>query len=145
MLVGDRAVIEAAKPWRRRYGGDLPVAFPMIISALDSLDETLPRMGDYFRRAGEIAAAIDAIEGISVFPNPPHCNSFQVHFAASAARLNEAALKLAREQKAWLFGWFSQGLLAESASGEIVVGDATMAWSVDEIVGAIGMLRDSVA
>ncbi len=143
VLAGDRATIDAAKPWRVRYGGDLPMAFPMIVTALDALDTTLPRMGDYYRRACDIAAALRGVAGITLFPDPPQCNSFQVHFAASAARMNQAVLTVARERQCWLFGWFSQGLLPDNAMGEIVVGDATLAWGVDEIVTALIALRDA--
>jgi threonine aldolase len=143
ILAGDRATIEAAKPWRLRYGGDLPTAFPMIVSALDALETILPRMGDYHRRAQEIATALRDIPELTVFPDPPHCNSFQVHFAASAARMNAAALRVARERRLWLFGWFNQGLLPETSMGEIVVGDATMGWTVPDIATALTALRDA--
>ncbi len=143
VLAGDRTTIDAAKPWRVRYGGDLPVAFPMIVTALDALDTTMPRMADYYRRACAIAAALHGGAGITVFPDPPQCNAFQVHFAASAARMNQAMLTVARERRCWLFGWFEQGLLPDSAMGEIVVGDATMAWEIDEIIAALIALRDA--
>ena len=92
VLAGEATLIEAVKPWRVRYGGDLPLAFPLIVTALDGLENTLPRMAGYHRHAIALAEAIAARPGLTVFPAPPHCNSFQVHFAASAEAMEAAAI-----------------------------------------------------
>ena len=141
VLAGPKAVIEAAKPWRTRYGGDLPTAFPLVITALDGLQNTLPRMAAYHRRACEIAGAIAAVPELAVFPNPPHCNSFQVHFRAPAEALESAALAMADETGCWLFGWFSQGLLPATAFGEVVVSEASLALPPEEIAALLLQLQ----
>ena len=140
VLAGPADLIAQARPWRTRYGGDLPSSFPMIVTALDGLETTLPKMSDYHRRAVELAAAIDAAPGLRAFPNPPHCNAFQVHFAASAEALRAAALAEAEASGTWLFNGFEQGLLPDAASGELSVGEATMGWSDDEVVVALTRL-----
>jgi threonine aldolase len=142
VLAGSAALIEAAKPWRLRFGGDLPCAFPMIISALDGLRNTLPLMGEYFRHACAIAQAIEATPGLRVFPAEPHCNSFQVHFCAGAEAMQQAALSLAKERGVWLFGYFAQGLLAQTSSAELTVGRATMAWTPGDIASALAELHE---
>ena len=139
VLAGSAAMVEAAKIWRVRFGGDLPCAFPMIATALDGLETTLPLMARRYRHACDIAAALQAVPGLTVFPQAPHCNSFQVHFQASADAMQSAALALAAETKTWLFGWFEQGLLPRSAFGEIVVGSATMEWTA---IDAAAQLAD---
>ncbi len=141
VLAGSKAVIEATKPWRTRYGGDLPIAFPMVITALDGLQAILPRMADYHQRACEIAAALSAVPELTVFPNPPHCNAFQVHFRASAEALELASLRIAEETGYWLFGWFNQGVLPATAFGEVVVNDTTMEWSAAEVATALLQLQ----
>ena len=140
VLAGPADLVAQTRPWRTRYGGDLPSSFPMIITALDGIESTLPKMGDYHRRAVDLAAAIDGAPGMRAFPNPPHCNAFQVHFAASAKALQAAALAYAEETGAWLFNAFEQGLLPDRASGELSVGAATMAWTVAEVVAALTRL-----
>jgi threonine aldolase len=137
VLAGTEALVEAAKPWRTRYGGDLPSAFPMIITALDGLETTLPKMGGYHRRARELAAAIDTAPGLRAFPNPPHGNAFQVHFRVPAAAMQAAALAEAIETGTWLFNAFEQGLLPDASSGELSVGEATMDWTAAEVVAAL--------
>jgi threonine aldolase len=142
VLAGSKELIAAARPWRLRFGGDLPKAFPLIITALDGLDHTLPLMGDYYRHACAIAAAIEATPGLRVFPSAPHGNSFQVHFEAPAAALQDATLRIAAETGTWLFGWFAPGQFADRAMGEIVVGSASMGWAPTEVAAALATLQE---
>ncbi len=141
VLAGTTEMIQAAKLWRVRYGADLPAAFPLIISALDGLQTVLPKMGDYYRHACALASAIEAVPGLTAFPNAPHCNSFQVHFQASATSMLRAAQDMAQELGLWLFGAFAQGLLPNTSFGEIVVGDATMGWTPAEVAEALAELH----
>ncbi len=145
VLAGSAEVIEQARPWRARYGGDLPTAFPMIVTALDGLETVLPTMGDYHRRAVELAAAIDAAPGLRAFPNPPHGNAFQVHFEVPAAALGAAVLAEAEAAGTWLFNAVEPGLLPDRASGELNVGAATMGWTTTEVVEALTRLAQRAA
>jgi threonine aldolase len=145
ILAGSASLIAAAKPWRLRYGGDLPLAFPLILTALDGLERTLPRMESYHHHAIALAQAIHEAPGLSVFPSPPHCNSFQVHFAASAAAMEQAALTLAEEAGIWLFGRFEQGLLPDTCFGEVAVGEASLDWGGAEAAEALAALTRRAA
>ena len=129
VLAGPAALVAGLKIWRLRYGGDLPTAFPLIVSALDGIDTVLPKMADYYRHAIVLAGGLGSVDGVSVFPSPPHCNSFRVDFAASAKAMEAAALSLAQDTGTWTFGRFEQGLLPETSFGEVVVGEASLAWS----------------
>jgi threonine aldolase len=140
VLAGSAALIAAARPWRLRYGGDLPLAFPMILTALDGLENALPRMADYHHHALDLAEAIHAEPSLTVFPAPPHCNSFQVHFAAAAQAMEEAALASAQETGTWLFGRFEQGLLPDTCFGEVAVGEASLEWTPSEAAHALTAL-----
>jgi len=141
VLAGSASLIAAAKPWRVRYGGDLPLAFPLIVTALDGFDRTLPRMADYHRHAVALAETIHEAPGVTVFPCPPHCNSFQVHFTASAAAMEQASLTFAQETGTWLFGRFEQGLLPDTCFGEVAVGEASIGWSPSEAAEALAALN----
>jgi Threonine aldolase len=137
ILAGSATTIEAVKPWRLRFGGDLPIGFPLIITALDGLQKTLPRMGRYHETACALAAAIEGVAGLTVFPSPPHCNSFQVHFQASAEAMEQAAMDMAKERGEWLFGWFEQGLLPDTSMGEITIGEASLDWTPADAAAAL--------
>jgi threonine aldolase len=145
VLAGPQAVIAAARPWRNRYGGDLPTIFPYVLTALDGLRRHLPRMAEYHRHATAIAAALGGVAGLTVLPAAPHGNSFQVQFAAPVAALEEAAIAHAKATGAWLFNRFGEGALPHTAFGEIVAGDATLAWSPSEVAATLAaLLRGAV-
>jgi threonine aldolase len=139
VLAGPAAFIAAARPWRNRYGGDLAVAFPFIVSALDGLARHLPRMGEYHRHACAIAAALTAA-GLTTLPAKPHGNSFQVHFPISAPALTQAAHAVAAQQHTWLFGRINDGALPGTSTAEIAVGEATLAWPPSEVVTTLNAL-----
>ena len=139
VLAGPQPFIAAAKPWRNRYGGDLPTIFPYVLTAFDGMRRHLPRMGEYYRHAVAIAAAIgDA--GLTVLPSPPHSNSFQVHFAAPIEAMERAVLAHAKELGAWLSNRFAEGPWPGTTVGELVVGEATLGWSPGEVAATLAGL-----
>jgi threonine aldolase len=143
VLAGSVDFIKACRPWRNRFGGDLAVGFPFIVSALDGLDERLPKMGAYHRHACAIAAAVQAA-GLAVNPAVPHGNAFVVHFPTGADALTRAAHVVAADIGAWLFGRIYEGALPGTSTAEISVGDATLGWSADEVAGTLaGLVKGS--
>lgn len=140
VLAGPRALIEAAKPWRNRFGGDLPTIFPYVLTALDGLHEHLPRMADYHRHATAIAAALNAVPGIRTLPHTPHGNSFQIHLDAPRDALDAAANARARETGTWLFNRFETGVHPDQSIAELVTGQATLAWTPAEVAAAVADL-----
>ena len=140
VLAGPKDFIDACRPWRNRYGGDLPTIFPYVLTALDGLRRHLPRMGDYHRHAVAIAAALAEVPGLHVLPAPPHSNSFQVHFSAPVAAMEQAVIAHAKATGAWLFNRFADGPYPGTSVGELVVGDATLAWSPAEVATTLAAL-----
>jgi threonine aldolase len=142
VLAGPKHVIAAARPWRNRYGGDLAISFPFIVTALDGLAEYLPRMERYHQHACAIADAL-AASGLIVHPAIPHGNSFQVHFPADAAALTRAAHAVAADSRIWLFGRIMEGALPGTSVAEIVVGEATLDWWPEEVATILRQLSDT--
>lgn len=141
VLAGPRAILDAAKPWRSRYGGDLFTAFPYVLTALDGLRRHLPRMAEYHRHAIVLAGAIAEGSGASVLPASPQSNAFQVHFAAALRDLERAAIGIADERGWWLFNRLGESHSPDAAFGEISVGEATLAWSPAEVAGVLAELK----
>jgi hypothetical protein len=79
---------------------------------------------------------------LSVQPAPPHSNSFCVHFGAGVDALERAAVAIARDRGDWLFNRFSAGVFADRAFGEITVGDATLAWTPEQVAAALAELQE---
>ena len=140
VLAGTADLLAAAAPWRTRFGGNLWTAFPLVLTAWDGLHRHLPSMSAYHARAVELAAALAAIPGVRVAPEPPHCNSFQVLLEADVSALEHAAVTAAHESGTWLFGGFTATGVPGIAMAELVVGEATMGWSAEEAAGAVAGL-----
>jgi threonine aldolase len=140
VLAGPSAVLAAARPWRNRFGGDLPTIFPYVLTALDGLKRHLPRMSEYHGHAVAIAAAIVGQPGLRPRPAPPHGNSFQIHFDAPAAAMEAAATAIARETGVWLFNRFEEVAFPDRCFGELVVGAATLGWSPQEVAATLAEL-----
>lgn len=140
VLAGDREMAAAWRPWRNRFGGDLPTIFPYVLTGLEGLRTHLPRMGEYYRHACAVAAAIDAVPGLRVRPGVPHGNSFQVHIAAGKASVEAGLARLAETQGVWLVNRVVETVWPGESMVEIVVGAATMEWTPEEVAAAFGGL-----
>lgn len=112
MLVGPSAMVEEARVWRHRYGGQVFQQYPAALSALLGLERELPRLPSYVAHARVVAAALaDAFAessvgaGADVAPAPwfrvhprrPHTHQFQVWLPYDARVLSEAAVRQAEE------------------------------------------------
>ena len=140
VLAGDRELVAACRPWRNRFGGDMPTIFPYVLTGLEGLRLHLPRMGEYYRHACAIAEAIGRTPGLRVRPGVPHGNSFQVHIAAARPEVEAAATGIAATQGQWLVNRVADTAWPGESMVEIVVGAATMDWSPVEVARALGKL-----
>jgi threonine aldolase len=105
-LAGDAKVMEEARAWRRRYGGELFQQWPTVALTLHGLDAILPRVPSYVEHARVVADALSRVTGARVFPDPPHTNEFQLWLPYPADRLKAATVELARREGAWFaYGW----------------------------------------
>ncbi|WP_037666580.1 threonine aldolase family protein, partial [Streptomyces lividans] len=77
-LAGPRTLVEEAKAWRHRYGGQVFQQFPTALSALAGLERELPRLPSYVAHARVVAAALRAslaaagLPWARVHPAVPH-------------------------------------------------------------------------
>lgn len=108
-LAGPGSLIEEARTWRHRYGGQLFQQFPAALAALIGLDQELPRLPSYVAQAKVVAGALAegfAAAGVGWFrvhPEPPHTHQFQVWLPYRADVLTEAAVRQAEETGVVLF------------------------------------------
>ena len=143
-LAGSEDLVEEVRLWQRRCGGRLRRLFPYIVSAQQGLDQRLARMPLYHEKAKAIAAALGALPGVTVTPDPPQANAFQVTLASSGD-LMAAALDVAAE----IDFWFFEEPLTPSAEGharfEVTVREGAMALSEEAIVVAVARLQAALA
>jgi threonine aldolase len=133
-LAGPADVIAEARVWQHRHGGTLMHLFPYVLAAQQGLEARLGRIEAYCRKAVEVAVALREFPQIAIVPDPPVTNMMHVFIRAEAARLEAAALELARESHVRLFRWCAPSQLPGYQKVELVVGDATLDLANDEIV-----------
>jgi hypothetical protein len=76
---------------------------PYVVSAKLGMERALPQIDGWVERAQAVAAVLSDFERISIRPDPPHVNMFQLHIRGDARVLNELHLELAEETGTFLF------------------------------------------
>ncbi|WPO72256.1 threonine aldolase family protein [Streptomyces sp. KN37] len=142
-LAGPRTLVEEARVWRHRYGGQLFQHFPAAVSALLGLKHTLPRLPDYVAHARVVAEALHegfTAAGVAwsrVHPRRPHTHQFQVWLPYTPDVLDEASLGQAEETGTLLFGrWFADGPPGLSVT-EVTVTEEGLGWTADDVKEAV--------
>ncbi|CAL9533264.1 hypothetical protein SUDANB15_04065 [Streptomyces sp. enrichment culture] len=141
-LAGPATLVEEARAWRHRYGGNVFQQFPTALSALVGLDRELPRLPEYVAHARVVAAALR--EGLAagglpwsrVHPEVPHTHDFQVWLPYDAEVAAEAAIRSAEETGTVLFAnhWDPKG--PGLALTEVYVRAAGLEWTADDVRAA---------
>ncbi|MFJ2899852.1 threonine aldolase family protein [Streptomyces sp. NPDC087218] len=144
-LAGTASLVEEARTWRHRYGGQLFQQFPAAIAALIGLDRELPRLPSYVAQARMVAGAL--AEGFAaagagwfrVHPEPPHTHQFQVWLPYGADVLTEAAVRMAEETGVALFrSWHPAPSGPPGLSfTEVTVGRAGLEWTEGDVRDAV--------
>ncbi|MFH8608966.1 threonine aldolase family protein [Streptomyces sp. NPDC018029] len=142
-LAGPRTLVEEARVWRHRYGGQLFQQFPTAVSALLGLRNTLPRLPEYVAHARVVAEALRdgftaaGVPWSRVHPERPHTHQFQVWLPYAPDVLSQAGLEQAEETGTLLFGrWFPDGPPGLSVT-EVTVTEAGLKWTADDVRAAV--------
>ncbi len=140
VLLGDEELVGEARAWRKRHGGTLFQVWPYAASALAGLRLRLPKMEAYVEHARAIAAGLAGVEGIDVVPDPPQTSMLHLHLRTSAADVIAGIRRMATEGRLWTW----PGSMATHVPGirrvEITVGDATLDFTPEEVVGTVRAL-----
>ena len=140
MLLGDEDVIGEAREWRHRHGGTLPYLWLYAATGLAGLRLRLPRMGAYVEHARAIAVDLSKIDGVAVVPDPPQTNMMHIHLRTTSAAVIAGIRRMTTEERLWSFGGSFATDTPEIRLVELSVGDATLAFSPQEVAAAIRAL-----
>jgi len=122
LLAGSKDVIAEARVWRIRHGGRLSTYEPMALSARRGLDEVLPRMPAFVRKAKEIGAALALVDGVDVLPDPPQAAMLHVYVRGEPDRLEDVLYELAKERRTLIAGYFAPTSLPNVSRTELSIG-----------------------
>ncbi|MGW1892040.1 threonine aldolase family protein [Streptomyces sp. NPDC002004] len=143
-LAGPATLVQEARAWRHRYGGQLFQQYPTALSALIGLDRELPRLPEYVAHARVVAQALragfeeSAAAWARVHPEVPHTHQFQVWLPYDASVLDDAAVRQAEETKTSLFRHWNAGPVPGVAFTEVTVGAPGLEWTADDVAAAVG-------
>ncbi|MFI8824596.1 threonine aldolase family protein [Streptomyces sp. NPDC053431] len=146
VLAGPEELVEEARLWRHRYGGQVFQQYPAALSALRGLDTELPRLPSYVEHARVVAAALrEAFEeaGLGwsrVHPEVPHTHQFQVWLPYGADALTAAALSLTEDTGTVLFRrWFPApaGGPPGVAATEVTITAPGLEWTAEDVKEAV--------
>jgi threonine aldolase len=133
VLAGPQDVIAEARIWRIRHGGRLSTFDPMALSALRGLDEVLPRMPAFVRKAKEIGVALARLDGVAVIPDPPQVAMLHVAVRGERERVNDAVLEIAKERRTLIASGFGPTPLANVQRTELGIGAPSLEVPTSEI------------
>ncbi|MEW2348693.1 beta-eliminating lyase-related protein [Streptomyces sp. NPDC006684] len=143
VLAGPQQLVDEARAWRHRYGGQIFQQFPTALSALIGLDRELPRLPEYVARAREVSAALrrglerSGVSWYRLHPEVPHTHQFQLWLPYAARELDEAGIAQARERSECLFGAWHDQQVPRLALTEVTVTGAALEWPDEEIEEAV--------
>jgi len=133
VLAGPEDVIAEARVWRVRHGGRLSTYEPMALSAERGLDELLPRMPSFVRKAKEIGGALARIDGVEVVPDPPQVAMLHVFVRGELERLRDVLFAIAEERRTLIAAYFAPTDLPSVQKTELGIGAPSLEVSTDEI------------
>jgi len=137
MLAGDADFIAKARVWQHRHGGRPVTLAPYAIAAERGFERHVAKMAAYRDRAVAIAAALHEFDCVEVVPDPPQTNTFHVFLRGDASALETRAHAYAARTGTFTFARLAPTVMPTVHKWEFVVGDATMALSVEDVVAAV--------
>jgi threonine aldolase len=133
VLAGPEDVIAEARVWRVRHGGRLSTYEPIALSSERGLDELLPRMPSFVRKAKEVGGALARIDGVEVVPDPPQVAMLHVFVRGELERVNDALFEIAKERRTLPAPPFVSTPLPNLQRAEIGIGAPSLDVPTDEI------------
>jgi len=142
-VAGPEDVIAQVREWRRRMGGTLYGLWPGAASALSCLAERLPKFPAYLEHARAIAAALAAVPGVTVIPDPPQVSMMHLLLRADRDDYAKAAWRLAEDSGIWTSPEPTGTVDPSVQRMELSVGDATLGFTPQELAGIFAGLTGS--
>ena len=128
MLCGSRPLVEEARIWQRRHGGNLVALYPYASVAEQSFDARISRMRAYRDAATWLAKIVAAQPGtLRVQPVPPPTNMFHCYLTVPPATLRKRVAAIARKHGVWTLARAAPTAIDGITKWEISAGDATLA------------------
>jgi len=141
MLCGSRPLIDEARIWQRRHGGNLMALYPYAAVAEQSFDLRIERMRAYREAATWLSKIVAAQPGtLHVGPMPPPTNMFHAYLRVPPDVLRERIAAVARDHGVWTILRPAATPIDGITKWEISTGDATLALGPERARAALEAL-----
>ena len=133
-IAGEPDFIEKLKVWKTRHGGNVFTSYPLAVKALMGLDRYLPAFAGYVDRARSLAAKVAAIPGLTIYPERPDANAFNILLRGKPDEIAEQHRAFSRETSVWLFNTLGEAPVPGHTIAEVVIGDASESYTDDQAI-----------
>ena len=133
MLLGAEDFIQEAKMWQVRYGGRLFTQAPFVVSDRLGMQRVLPQLDSWVERAQKVAAILSEFDQLTVSPNPPHVNFFQLYVKGDPEKMTERHLQVAEETGTFLFHKLNQTVVPGLGMTEIHCFENALRFDLDAL------------
>lgn len=137
IVAGNRELIDGARLWRHRHGGNLATFFPYAASALMRLDDTLARIPTWVARAQRLATRLAQDPRIVVAPTAPATNLFHLYLRGDPDALRARRDAIAAERKVFVCHGFGRARVPGYVDIELQPGAASDALTDAECADAV--------
>jgi len=134
MLLGPEDFVAQSRIWQRRHGGNLFSQAPYVAAARQGIANCLPQLPAWNQRAREIAAIINAVDGLKTRPAVPRVNFFQVYLEGEVTALQEAHGQVASDTGSFVFGGFRTTALPGVSMAEVHCWENAMAFDLNGLL-----------
>lgn len=143
ILAGDKQFIDESKVWKRRHGGDLISLYPYITSGNYYFNKRIPKMGQYYEGAKELAELFNSCNAITTLPKIPVSNMFHVHFHAPKEKMEAILVELYKTTNIGLASYLKE-ITEQSCAYEVSVGDQYETLSTEKLKQVFQLLNEKM-
>jgi len=133
MLLGSEDFIQEAKLWQIRYGGRLFTQAPFVVSDRLGMQRVLPQIDSWVERAQQVSAILSEFDQLTVNPNPPHVNFFQLYVKGDPEQMTERHMNIAEETGTFLFHKLNQTTVPGLGMTEIHCFENALRFDLDSL------------
>ena len=140
VVAGPKELIEGARLWRHRHGGNLAQFFPYVASAAMRIDDVIARIPGWVKRAQGLAARLAKDPRFIVAPAVPPTNLFHIYAQIDPALFGKKREQIARDHKIWVAHGAGRARVPGYLDIELQPGADAESISDDEAVAALQAL-----
>ena len=141
MLLGPKTLIDQARVWMQRQGGNVARRTPYVVSAAMQFDQRLAVFPKLFARTQWLYQELARFPKFITNPAQPQCNMLHLHLPVTRERATEIRNQIAQEHGIWLFGNANDTALPAHSMFEWTIGNTILEMDDDQLRHALALFH----